>query len=301
MAYEPTLNPQPVSIKNTDSSDNSLTAGGVYGQKVHIVGDSDKYVRGNVAEGAAVSDPVYTGFRDGSGNLYGMRGDSSNGLDVDVTRLPALVAGTALIGKVGIDQTTPGTTNRVDIGAVIPGTAATNLGKAEDAQHTSGDVGVMMLGVRNEDGTDFSGTDKDYVPIATDAKGHVFVRVGDEVLDTHLTPRTSGGFLTSHIVSAASTNATNIKASAGQVFGWYIYNSNAAARKVAFHNTAGTPTAGSSIFFSVMIPAGSAANVFSDIGITFGTGIAVTMVTGLADSDSTGVAANDLICNIFYK
>lgn len=50
--------------------------------------------------------------------LIRVTGDVSNGLDVDVTRLPALVAGTALIGKVGIDQTTPGTTNVV---AVIPG------------------------------------------------------------------------------------------------------------------------------------------------------------------------------------
>lgn len=46
--------------------------------------------------------------------------------DVDVTSLPALVAGTALIGKVGIDQTTPGTTNKVSIGT--DGTVAvTNL------------------------------------------------------------------------------------------------------------------------------------------------------------------------------
>lgn len=33
--------------------------------------------------------------------------------DVDVTSLPALAAGSAIIGKVGIDQTTPGTTNGV--------------------------------------------------------------------------------------------------------------------------------------------------------------------------------------------
>lgn len=33
-----------------------------------------------------------------------------------ITTLPALVAGAALIGKVGIDQTTPGTTNKVNIG-----------------------------------------------------------------------------------------------------------------------------------------------------------------------------------------
>jgi hypothetical protein len=48
-----------------------------------------------------------------AGALIG--GDATNGLDVDVTRLPALVAGTAIVGKVGIDQTTPGTTNAVQV------------------------------------------------------------------------------------------------------------------------------------------------------------------------------------------
>lgn len=125
--------------------------------------------------------------------------------------------------------------------------------------------------------------------------------VGTTTQPATLIPATSGGLATYHLVSAASTNATNVKASAGQLFGWYLYNSNAAARKVAFHNTAGTPTAGADIFFSVMIPPGSAANVFSDIGIAFSTGIAFTTVTEVADNGTTGVGANDLIINLFYK
>jgi hypothetical protein len=48
-----------------------------------------------------------------STNLIQPLGDAANGLDVDVTRMAALAAGTALIGKVGLDQTTPGTTNKV--------------------------------------------------------------------------------------------------------------------------------------------------------------------------------------------
>jgi len=75
-------------------------------------------------------------------------------------------------------------------------------------------------------------------------------------------PRTTGGLTTYHLVSAATTNLVNIKASAGQLFGWYIYNSNAAARKVAFHNSASAPTAGASIFFTLVIPPTSGANVF---------------------------------------
>lgn len=120
-------------------------------------------------------------------------------------------------------------------------------------------------------------------------------------LDVVLVPDIAGGASTFHLVSAASTNATNIKASAGQLYGYYIFNANAAARKVAFHNTSGTPTAGSSVFFSLVIPAGSGANVDFSGGIAFSSGIAITTVTGTADSDATGVASGDLIINIFYK
>jgi hypothetical protein len=115
------------------------------------------------------------------------------------------------------------------------------------------------------------------------------------------TPQIAGGLSTFHLESAATTNATVIKASAGQVYGWFIYNSNAAARKVAFHNLSGTPTAGASIFFTLVIPALSAANVFDDMGITFSTGIGITTVTGLPDNNAAAVAADDLNINIFYK
>jgi hypothetical protein len=62
----------------------------------------------------------------------------------------------------------------VQTGAMIPGTGATNLGKAEDAVHTTGDVGVMMLGVRNDltAQTVGSGTAGDYTFMAVDTYGN---------------------------------------------------------------------------------------------------------------------------------
>lgn len=60
-----------------------------------------------------------------AGALIG--GDAANGLDVDITRMSALVAGSALVGKVGIDQTTPGTTNAV-AATNLPTTVDTNSG-----------------------------------------------------------------------------------------------------------------------------------------------------------------------------
>lgn len=52
----------------------------------------------------------------------------------------------------------------VTISDITPGTGATDLGKAEDAAHTTGDTGVMALGVRNDGGA-ASAANGDYIPI----------------------------------------------------------------------------------------------------------------------------------------
>ncbi len=62
--------------------------------------------------------------------------------------------------------------------AVSNGLLATNaagLGKAEDAAHASGDVGIEMLGVRNDSAaTVLTSANGDYSPVATDDRGRVF-------------------------------------------------------------------------------------------------------------------------------
>lgn len=91
-----------VNIRNSDGTDNSYTTGGVYGQKVHVVGISDIYAEGTIAVGSSLTGhkPLAGGFKNASGNNEFVTGDTTNGLDVDVTRLPSLVAGTANIGKI---------------------------------------------------------------------------------------------------------------------------------------------------------------------------------------------------------
>lgn len=59
--------------------------------------------------------------------------------------------------------------------AITPGTTATSLGKAEDAPHTDGDVGVMALGVRNDAAAAFTSTALDYSPIAVNGSGDVYI------------------------------------------------------------------------------------------------------------------------------
>lgn len=125
--------------------------------------------------------------------------DSGNNISVDwAGTVPPIGAGTEAAalrvtvatdstGVLSVDDnggllTVDGT---VDVGsittAVVPGTGATNLGKAEDAAHSSGDVGVFALGVRNDTpNAALSGTDLDYTPIALYRTGALRVAPPEE-------------------------------------------------------------------------------------------------------------------------
>jgi hypothetical protein len=95
----------------------------------------------------------------------------------------ALPAGTNAIGKLaansGVDI---GDVDVTTCGTITPGTAATNLGKAEDAAHASGDVGVMALAVRSNTAASTSGADGDYQPLITNTTGHLWVDASGQTL-----------------------------------------------------------------------------------------------------------------------
>lgn len=100
------------------------------------------------------------------------RGNSIDGLLINLgTNNDVTVTGTVAVSSI--------TTS------VTPGTAALNLGKAEDAGHTTGDVGVMALAVRNDGTTPTTLTSAvlDYSAIAVDLKGNVMI-VGSIPHDT---------------------------------------------------------------------------------------------------------------------
>ena len=110
----------------------------------------------------------------------------------------------------------------------------------------------------------------------------------------------TGAASTSHVISAATTNPTIVKASAGRLLGWNISNTNAAFRYVKFHNQATSPTAGTGVVRTVAVPPNSNVNFSMEGGIAFATGIAMTTVTGAADNDSAAVGLNDLIIDVFF-
>jgi hypothetical protein len=62
----------------------------------------------------------------------------------------------------------------VDVTSIVPGTGATNLGKAEDATHNSGDVGVMSLAVRTDSLAALADASGKYTPLQVNADGALY-------------------------------------------------------------------------------------------------------------------------------
>ena len=95
-----------------------------------------------------------------------------SGSEMQVDVVASLPAGSAAIGKLaansGVDI------GDVDVTSIVAGTGATNLGKAEDAAHSSGDTGVMALAVRNDDVANLAGADGDYSPLQVNAAGSLY-------------------------------------------------------------------------------------------------------------------------------
>lgn len=151
-------------------------------------------------------------------------------------------------------------------------------------------------------------------PVSVAAVVHVDDNSGSLTVDNAGTfavqvgPSTSGGLTIgpgsgAKLISAASTNATSVKASAGQVYGWYLSNASATVPVfVKLYNKASSPTVGTDVpVMTIMVPSGSAANVEYSQGIAFGTGIALAITGAVGDADSTSVAANETVVNLLFK
>ena len=112
--------------------------------------------------------------------------------DVDVTSLPSLPAGTNSIGTVILGAGTAAigklvANDGVDIGdvdvtSIVPGTGATNLGKAIQSAQGTTDTGVPALVVRNDTLADLSGADGDYAPLQVNASGALYTEVKTSAL-----------------------------------------------------------------------------------------------------------------------
>jgi len=109
----------------------------------------------NLADGASLASYV----TDAAGNLVTstLVGGTKQSLDVNIAA-SALPTGAA---------------TEVTLASVL--LELQNITFAEDSAHTSGDLGIMGLAVRNDAGTSLAGTDLDYAPLSLDASGNLRV------------------------------------------------------------------------------------------------------------------------------
>jgi hypothetical protein len=119
---------------------------------------------------------------------------------------------------------------------------------------------------------------------------------------TQVTASTTGGYTPGKLVSAATTNATSIKASAGTLGFLTASNVNASPRYVKLYNKASAPTVGTDVpVFTFIIPgntSGAGTNIpIPPQGLNFSTGIALALTTEATDVGSTGVALSEIVVN----
>jgi hypothetical protein len=113
---------------------------------------------------------------------------------------------------------------------------------------------------------------------------------------------TSGGSTPYHLISAASNNATSLKASAGLVYGYSLSNTNVAARYFKLYNKASAPApATDTVVWTEQIPANGTIIAAFPEGMNFTTGIAFAAVANMSDTDNTSIGAGDLSIDIRYK
>lgn len=166
---------------------------------------------------------------------------------------------------------------------------------ADDAAFTVGTTKVNVIGHLADE-------------TSTDSVDEGDVGASRMTLDRKLivTPQahTAGGATPVSTVSAASTNATSLKASAGTVYSVTASNVNAAIRYLKFYNKASAPTVGTDTPVYVFpIPgntAGAGITHSFPVGLNFSTGIAWALTVEATVAGTTGVSASEHVVSIAY-
>lgn len=138
--------------------------------------------------------------------------------------------------------------------------------------------------------------------ISTDG-GDTHIPATTDGLAVLLRPETSGGPTVFRSTVDLDETEEEVKASAGQVYGYYFHNVASAFRYLKWYNqTAASVIVGTTVPYLTMgLPATSAGHISFPHGIPFGTAITVACTTGVADSDTGAPNANDVAVNILYK
>jgi len=256
-----------------------------------------------------------------------------------ITTLPALAAGSALIGEVGDAQggNTSGQNGPLAQGAVTTGAptyvtaktdplsldtsgnlrvlsnAGLNTSTAALALESGGNLATIAGSITATVAQDNIKQINGVTPLmgnGVTGTGSPRVTVSSDntpfSVNAQPTPTTAGGLTTFFLQPAATTNSTSVKASAGQVYHVTATNNSATINYVRFYNTASAPTCSSAtnLVYQLAIPAStSGAGFVQDIsaGLAFATGIGICVSSGYATTDVTNATASAVSLTIAYK
>lgn len=115
---------------------------------------------------------------------------------------------------------------------------------------------------------------------------------------------TSGGATPYHLVSAATTNAVSVKATAGVLYAILAFNTNAAARYLHLFDkatTAPVPGTDTPVMTILIPPSNGGVALPIPVGIQFAAGIGISVTGAAADNDATSIGAGDCIIDLIYK
>lgn len=166
--------------------------------------------------------------------------------------------------------------------------------KADDSAFTVGTDKVSSVGYIADEGS-------------TDSVDEGDVGIARMTLDrkqiVSIYAHTAGGYTPAQLISAASTNATSVKGSAGTIGYLMCSNTNASPRYLKIYNKATAPTVGTDTPVHTFLIPGNSTNGAGFVislppqGISLGTGIAFALTTGVAVADTAAVAANEIVVN----
>lgn len=116
---------------------------------------------------------------------------------------------------------------------------------------------------------------------------------------------TAGGATPYQLISAASTNATNVKNAAGQVYWIVATNQSASARFLKLYDKASAPTVGTDTPVQTYIIPGNASGagvvLQIPVGMVFASGIALAITGVITVADTTAIGANEVSVSLGYK
>ncbi len=324
-AFTPTSSSANANLSATTSSQATALPAGV-SQVVQNTGSATAYVSFSVGAGTATTSsyPVQAGtqivFSVGTSTYINyITASGSTSLTVSggsgVPVLAGGVGGSSGGGAVtianGADVALGNTADPV-VANGVAGTAASYLRTIKDSATSTTPSAVNLTQVGGATAAQGHGTAAAAlrVELPTDGTGVVGLNAGTNTIGAvGLVASTTGGTTPYGLQSAASTNSTTVKASAGVLYGMNLINTTTTIYYLRTYDAASAPTCSSATNFvrSWPIPpaaaAGGAGGVAVSLPVTgtqYSTGISFCLTGGGSSTDNTN-AATGVYVNLDYK